>query len=144
MDSGKDQFWMTKELDQLNQNEWESICDGCGNCCMVKIQNEETGQIETTTVSCKFLDIKTCRCMIYDERLLSKSDCIKLSPENIKKYTWLPETCAYRRLSEGKSLDWWHPLISGDHKAIHQEGISVRDRAVSEQHIHPHDIYKDT
>ena len=142
MDSEKVQFWRTKSLDQLTQEEWELLCDGCGICCMEKVENEETGTIEITSVSCQFLDLKTCRCMVYNNRLQLDPDCIKLSPNDLKEINWLPDTCAYRRLSEGRDLEWWHPLISGSPKTVHQEGISVQNRAVNGKYVHPDDILR--
>ena len=142
MDSKKDPFWKKKSLDKLTRDEWELLCDGCGICCMEKVQNQETGEIKTTSVSCQFLDTETCQCIVYNDRLHFDTDCIELSLNNLKQLDWLPDTCAYRRLSEGKDLAWWHPLVSGDPDTVHQAGISVRGRAVNGRYVHPYDILK--
>ena len=133
-------FWKAKPLEELNQEEWESLCDGCGLCCLEKIEDQDTGEVKTTSVSCQFLDISSCRCLVYEGRQLADPDCIKLTPKNICQIAWLPETCAYKCIINGKELQWWHPLISGDPDTVHEAGISVRDKAVSGRYIKPEDI----
>ena len=126
----------------MTPQEWESLCDGCGICCLEKVENVDTGAIELMPLSCEFLDIVDCRCMIYEDRFLVNPHCIKLSPGNIEKITWLPETCAYRSVAEGRELGWWHPLVSGNFHTVHEAGISVRDKVLSGRYIHPQDFQK--
>lgn len=133
-------FWKTKPLNRMSPEEWESLCDGCGICCLEKKENEDTGVIVTTSVACAFLDTNTCQCMIYHERLKLNPECIDLKPRTIKRTNWLPETCAYRCVAEGRELPWWHPLVSGDPKTVHQAGISVRGKVLSGRYVHPDEI----
>ncbi len=116
----------------MTAGEWESLCDGCGKCCLNKLEFEDTGEIAFTNVACKLLDLHSCRCSDYRNRRKFVPDCVKLSPRNIEKIQWMPSSCAYRLLSEGKSLFDWHPLISGDPESVHKAGISMRGRAVPE------------
>ena len=140
MNMRKEAFWKTKSLKDMTRDEWESLCDGCGICCLEKIEDEETGKVKFTCVSCEYLDTVSCRCLIYDHRALVNPDCVALSPEKLKQIKWLPNTCAYRCLAEGRELAWWHPLISGDPSTVHTAGISVRDKLVPGQYVHPKDI----
>ncbi len=126
-------FWKTKSLNQMTRAEWESLCDGCGKCCLNKLEDGETREIYYTNVACRLLDLHTCRCVSYCDRKRFVPDCQILSPKNLDKFAWLPETCAYRLLSNGEDLRWWHPLVSGDSETVHQASISVRGRAVSER-----------
>ena len=126
-------FWKRKSLTELSSNEWESLCDGCGKCCLHKLEDEDTGKVSYTEVACSLLDIETCRCTNYSCRTLLISDCVKLTATNLKSIQWLPTTCAYKLIYEGKDLYWWHPLVSGNRDTVHQAGISVRSRAVTEQ-----------
>ena len=128
-------FWKTKSLSEMSTEEWESLCDGCGRCCLNKLEDIDTGMIHYTNVACRLLDLKRCCCSQYTQRLDFVPDCISLSPKNIRTITWLPHTCAYRRLAEGKDLAWWHPLVSHSYKTVHQAGISVRGKVVSEDAI---------
>ena len=121
----------------MNHEEWESLCDGCGLCCLVKIEDEETGIVYNTTVACKQLAIEGCRCRDYKNRLKEASMCIQLTLENLPRFDWLPETCAYRRLFKGEPLPEWHPLITGNRDSVHDAGISVKWFAQSEEYIHP-------
>ena len=130
-------FWKTKTLEEMTAEEWESLCDGCGLCCLEKLEDRHTGTIEYTSISCEYLDTTTCRCLIYENREFINSDCIRLAPEKVKQIHWLPDTCAYRYILEGQDLEWWHPLISGNPNTVHKAGISVRFKAVSIQEIHP-------
>jgi uncharacterized cysteine cluster protein YcgN (CxxCxxCC family) len=125
-------FWREKSLAEMNEAEWEALCDGCGRCCLNKLEDLDTGEIEWTDVACRLLDGKTCRCRDYAGRQREVSDCIQLTPENIATLTWLPPTCAYRLVAEGRDLYWWHPLVSGDPDTVHQAGVSVSGRTVSE------------
>ena len=121
-------FWRTKTLDALTPREWESLCDGCGRCCLVKLEDEDTGEILKTDIACKLLDAGTCRCRSYDQRQKKVHDCIKLTPASVREISWLPATCAYRLVRDGKPLPPWHPLVSGSADTVHEAGISVRGR----------------
>lgn len=133
-------FWKTKSLHEMTRDEWESLCDSCGICCLEKVEDEETGVIKLTAVSCDFLDTVTCRCLVYEDRFDLNRDCVELSADKLKHMAWLPNTCAYKSLSEGRELEWWHPLVSGDPNTVHEARISVRDRVVPGQYVHPEDI----
>ncbi len=126
-------FWQTKTLDRMTKAEWESLCDGCARCCLNKLENETTGEIQFTDVACRLLDTEQCRCVSYDDRKRYVPDCKILRPKNIKRISWLPSTCAYRLIDEGKDLFWWHPLVSGDTESVHQAEVSIRGRVVSER-----------
>jgi uncharacterized protein len=121
-------FWRAKSLEAMSAAEWESLCDGCARCCLVKLEDEETGVIEHTDVGCTLLDGSACRCRDYEHRQRRVPDCVRLTPEAVRALPWLPPTCAYRLLAEGRDLYWWHPLVSGDATTVHKAGISVRDR----------------
>src|SRR5687767_7232457 len=126
-------FWRVKSLDEMDSVEWESLCDGCARCCLNKLEDSETGEIAWTDIACKLLDGETCRCRDYASRQSHVPDCIPLDPEAVRSLAWLPPTCAYRLVAEGRDLYWWHPLVSGDPDTVHQAGISVRGRTVSEE-----------
>jgi len=128
-------FWRTKRLDEMSQDEWESLCDGCGQCCLHKLEDADTGEIALTDVACKLLDPGTCRCTDYANRRALIPDCVEITPDNAGALDWMPATCGYRLLAEGKDLAWWHPLVSGDPETVHRAGISVRGRAVSEARV---------
>ena len=128
-------FWEEKTLEQMSPAEWEALCDGCGRCCLIKLENEETGDIFTSDIHCKLLEPISCMCSDYEHRQAKVPDCIKLDPENVKTISWIPPSCAYRRVAEGKGLAWWHPLVSGDPATVHQAGVSVRGRTYSESEI---------
>jgi uncharacterized cysteine cluster protein YcgN (CxxCxxCC family) len=125
-------FWKTKTLAEMDDSEWESLCDGCGQCCLHKLEDSDTGAVAVTDVACAFLDIEKCRCVDYANRAVNVPDCVTLSVANLGSLHWMPETCAYRVLSEGRDLADWHPLITGDPDSVHRAGISVRGKAVSE------------
>ncbi len=131
-----DRFWEKKSLEELTQSEWESLCDGCARCCMIKLEDEESGSIDYTAVVCHLLDERSCRCTRYSERHSLVPNCVHLAPEKVSAFQWLPKSCAYRRLAEGKPLEAWHPLISEDVESVHRAQISVRDKVVSEAGIH--------
>lgn len=133
-------FWKTLTLEQMNRQQWESLCDGCGRCCLQKFQDGKTGKVTYTWVACYLLDTQSCRCTDYDNRTVLVPECLVLTPEQIARLRWLPRTCAYRRLAERKDLKSWHPLVSGDPESVHRAGISVRDKAISEVNVHPDDI----
>ena len=120
--------------------EWESLCDKCGRCCLHSVRDGNTGKIQFIAVSCRFLNISTCRCMVYENRKQMDPNCIILSPNNLKQIKRLPYTCAYRNLVDGRQLEWWHPLVSGDPNTVHEAGISVQDKAVSGRYVHPDDL----
>jgi len=128
-------FWKRKSLGEMTRKEWESLCDGCGKCCLVKLEDEDTGEIEATDVACRLLDLGTCRCIDYGHRKRRVPDCVKLTPGNIDELAWMPGTCAYRLVSESKDLLAWHPLVSGDPDSVHRAGVSLRGRVVSERNV---------
>lgn len=125
-------FWRTKTLEEMSAREWESLCDGCARCCLVKLEDEDTEEIHLTRLSCSMLDLGTCRCSDYENRHTKMPDCVAIDAEAVRTLTWLPESCAYRRIAEGRDLAWWHPLVSGSAETVHQAGISVRGMARSE------------
>jgi len=126
-------FWKRKRLDEMSQPEWESLCDGCGRCCLIKLEDSDTGAIDYTDIACQLLDLGSCRCSDYEDRKKRVPDCVVLTAAKISDLHWMPSTCAYRLIHEGKELAWWHPLISGDQRTVHQAGISVRNRVVPEE-----------
>ena len=130
-------FWETKALAELDESEWEALCDGCGLCCLAKIEDSDDGEISFTRVACRLLDTERCSCKDYDKRIEKVPDCLLLSADNIDSIAWLPSTCAYRLRNEGKPLYEWHPLISGSSETVHSAGVSVRGRVISEQFVHP-------
>ena len=133
-------FWKAKSLAEMSRAEWESLCDGCGRCCLNKLEDEDTGAFLYTRAACKLLDLDTCRCSDYPNRARRVSDCVSLTPENVGTLGWLPVTCAYRLLDEGKPLAWWHPLVSGDPATVDEAGISVKGEAYSEEGIAVDDL----
>jgi uncharacterized cysteine cluster protein YcgN (CxxCxxCC family) len=130
-------FWETKTLAEMTRAEWESLCDGCGRCCLHKLRDDDTGALWWTNVACRLLDGETCQCGNYANRRRLVPDCVRLTPENLGGIDWLPPSCAYRRLAEGRELAWWHPLVSGDRQTVHRAGISVRGRVVDEREAGP-------
>jgi len=121
-------FWKTKTLEELTPSEWESVCDGCGRCCLVKLEDEDSGEIAYTDVGCTLLDGASCRCRDYPNRQAKVPECVRLTPATVRSLSWLPPTCGYRLLAEGQDLPWWHPLVSGTPDTVHEAGISVRGR----------------
>jgi uncharacterized cysteine cluster protein YcgN (CxxCxxCC family) len=121
-------FWQEKTLEEMTPHEWESLCDGCGRCCLVKLEDEDTGRIHFTDVACHLFNEATCRCRDYKNRQKRVHDCVKLTPAEVRRITWLPPTCAYRLVREGRDLMWWHPLVSGDPATVAEAGISVNGR----------------
>ncbi|WGF90656.1 YcgN family cysteine cluster protein [Marinivivus vitaminiproducens] len=131
----EDGFWRRKRLDEMSTEEWESLCDGCGKCCLVKLEDEETGEVAYTDVACRLLDLGTCRCSAYADRQAHVPDCIALDPGAVDRLPWMPPSCAYRLLHEGRDLPAWHPLVSGDPSSVHRAGASARGRIVSERSV---------
>jgi len=130
-------FWVAKPLARMTSAEWESLCDGCGKCCLEKLQDADTGEVSFTDVACRLLDVRSCRCTRYAERRRFVPNCEQLDAGNILGFGWLPSTCAYRLLAEGRKLPWWHHLLSGDRQLVHRVGASVRGRAVPESRAGP-------
>jgi uncharacterized protein len=126
-------FWETKSLEEMTAREWESLCDGCGLCCLIRFEDEDTGEIIPTRVHCKLFDSESCACSNYADRKRHVPDCIKLTPQNVDTLKWMPLSCAYRRVNEGRGLADWHPLISGDPESVHRAGVSIRGETVSEE-----------
>ena len=133
-------FWRTKALEDLDATEWESLCDGCGRCCLLKLEDEDTGDLHHTRLACRLLDIGQCRCRDYDNRHDIVSDCIRIDAATVRTLPWLPDTCGYRLVAEGRDLAWWHPLVSGDPLTVHAAGISVRGFARSETGVRERDF----
>ena len=129
-------FWKTKSLGELTEAEWESLCDGCGRCCLHKLR-DDADEIHHTNVACRLLDTESCACSDYAGRQRKVPDCVRLTPAALAEIDWLPPSCGYRRLAEGRGLAWWHPLVSGRAESVHEAGISVRGRAISERHAGP-------
>lgn len=135
-------FWQRLSLEEMSRAEWESLCDGCARCCLNKLEDEDTGHIEWTAVACKLLDAGTCRCSDYPGRKAKVPDCVQLTPALARTLRWLPPTCAYRLVAEGRDLYWWHPLVSGSATTVHEAGISVRGRTISESAV-PFSVWED-
>ena len=132
--------WKAKTIDERNEDEGESLCDGCAKCCLIKLEDINTGEIAFTEVVCRLLDIGACSCTDYPNRSTRIPDCLQVTPELARTANWLPTTCAYRLLAEGQDLQWWHPLVSGDPETVHIAGVSVRDKVIHEsQRIDPED-----
>jgi uncharacterized cysteine cluster protein YcgN (CxxCxxCC family) len=126
-------FWQTKTLDEMTPEEWESLCDGCGRCCLHKLRDEDTQALSFTNVACRLLDTGTCRCSDYENRFAHVPDCIQLTPKILREVDWLPPSCAYRRIEEGRGLPPWHPLRSGTTETVVTSGASARGRIISER-----------
>ena len=137
VDDPQQPYWRTKKLGEMSGPEWEALCDGCGKCCLIKLIDEDTEEIHFTKLACKLLDTGSCRCKDYENRKKKVPDCVKIDAKKVGKLRWLPMTCAYRLLAEGKDLQWWHPLVSGSPETVHDAGISVRGVARSEGRIKP-------
>ena len=126
-------FWKTKPISDMSQSEWESLCDGCGKCCLNKLENDDTGEVHYTKIACRLLDNESCKCSQYSIRHQFVPDCIVLTPKNISEHAyWLPKTCAYYLLWKGKDLFDWHPLVSGDTNTVHEANVSVKEKTIAE------------
>lgn len=128
-------FWERIALPDMTDEQWESLCDGCGRCCLQKLEDEDSGEIVFTRVSCRLLDTQTCRCSDYHHRFEQVEDCLLVRPLTPEKISWLPDSCAYKKLSQGKPLDAWHPLISGSKHSVREAGISVAGQCITETHV---------
>lgn len=135
-----ERFWEHLTLEELSQSQWESLCDGCAQCCRIKLEDEDDGTLAETAVVCHLLDRDGCRCTAYADRSTLVPDCVTLTPEAARTLRWMPETCAYRRLAEGRPLPPWHPLLTGNPDSVHEAGASVRGQVLSEVDVHPDDF----
>lgn len=128
-------FWQTKRLEEMTPEEWESLCDGCAKCCLLKLEDEDSGEIAYTRLHCRLLDDATCRCSDYANRKAKVPDCIQLTPQAVDEIKWMPRSCAYRLVHEGRDLPDWHHLVCGDRERIHREGHSIMGRTRSEETV---------
>ena len=133
-------FWETKKLEEMTAEEWESLCDGCAKCCLVKVQYDNSDMVYYTDLACNLLDIETCRCSDYEHRAELEPSCAILTPQKAHDFKWLPKTCAYRLIAEGKPLKRWHHLVCGDPERVHTAGISIRNKVIHEKDIDPEDL----
>lgn len=133
-------FWETKKLHEMTTEEWESLCDNCGKCCLIKLQDEDTDEIHFTNVVCNLSDLETCRCTDYANRCTRVPECVDLKQHDFKEFNWMPSTCAYRLLVDGKPLPDWHPLISGTQESVKNAGIAISHFAIKEEDIGDDDI----
>ncbi len=133
-------FWQNKSMEEMTEQEWESLCDGCGKCCLHKLEDEDTGEVFYTEVACRLLDLNTCQCSRYSDRLKEVPECVQLRPKDIAQFKWLPSTCAYRLVAEGKPLPDWHPLVAVDSNSTHAHGHSVRGRVLPEHRVAEEDM----
>jgi uncharacterized cysteine cluster protein YcgN (CxxCxxCC family) len=137
-----EKFWQTTPLNALNEVQWESLCDNCGRCCLHKLEDEDTLEVHFTDVACQYLDEETCTCPHYKMRHQFVPDCLSIQPDWGAKFKWLPDTCAYRLLFEGKDLPAWHPLVSGEVNSVHLAGISVRGRTFKDNTVKEEDFFE--
>jgi uncharacterized cysteine cluster protein YcgN (CxxCxxCC family) len=133
-------FWQTKSLSEMTPSEWESLCDGCGRCCLIKFNVEDDPAVYTTAIACELLDRESCRCSDYSNRFAKVPGCLRMTLEATAHTNWLPETCAYGRIARGEGLADWHPLVSGDPDSVHEAGISVRGWTVGEHDVAEQDL----
>ncbi|PIP01825.1 MAG: hypothetical protein COW18_14515 [Zetaproteobacteria bacterium CG12_big_fil_rev_8_21_14_0_65_54_13] len=135
-------FWKEKAMSEMSDDEWESLCDGCGRCCVWKFEDEDTAEILYTDIRCQQFNESTCRCTDYPQRTTIEPECMDIRALEEKQFAWLPESCAYRLLHEGKPLFDWHPLISGDKQSVHTAGISLQHKTTSPEGITEEDIIR--
>ncbi len=135
-----DPFWLHTPLNELSDEQWESLCDGCGRCCLQKLEDTDTGDLHFTDVACRMLDHATCRCSDYANRFAHVEDCLSLRPLTQQIIEWLPKSCAYRRIALGEGLADWHPLVSGDPQSVKNAGISIAGRCVAEEAVPVHEL----
>ncbi len=133
-------FWQTTTLEDMTQQQWESLCDGCAQCCAHKLEDEDSGELFYTNIVCQYLDTQECRCSVYPERQQKVADCIQITPQNAGTLSWIPETCAYKRLAKGQSLPEWHPLITGNADSARLANVSVSGKVISEADINEDDM----
>ena len=133
-------FWIQKSLQEMSPEEFEAVCDGCGKCCLHKLEDEDSGDVFYTKVACRFLDHNTCRCQSYSSRQEKVPDCVVMTPATVAETYWLPDTCAYRLLDQGLPLFDWHPLVSGDPESVHKAGMSVANKVVAEESVDLDDL----
>jgi uncharacterized cysteine cluster protein YcgN (CxxCxxCC family) len=139
----KTAFWRDKTLEEMTESEWEALCDGCGRCCLLKLEDADDGSVVYTRIACRLFDERACRCASYTRRVELVPGCVRLTPESIRETArWMPSTCAYRLLAEGRDLPEWHPLVSGDPDTVHTAGVSVRGWTIPEYEVHEED-YED-
>lgn len=136
----RERFWERFTLDELTDAEWEALCDGCGRCCLMKMEDPDSGEVALLDVACGLLDTESCRCSDYEHRFERVPECTQLTRENLPAFDWLPGSCAYRRMAEGRGLAGWHPLIAGNTQRMHRKGISVKGIAVSENEVDEEDF----
>ena len=136
-------FWKNKTLEQMSDKEWELLCDGCGRCCLEKLEDEESGKIYFTHIGCRLLDGDSGACRDYLNRSAKVPDCVRLTSENVRAITWLPPSCAYRLVAEGRDLYWWHPLVSGSATSVHDAGVSVGGRVEASEEAIPFEELED-
>ena len=128
-------WWLDKSLSQMSRSEWEQLCDHCGKCCLLKLEDEGSGDVYYTDVACYLVEEETCKCGNYQEREILVPDCLKLTPDNLEQVSWMPLSCAYRRIMEGRGLSEWHHLVCGDKEEIHRQGISIKNKYVCESKV---------
>lgn len=133
-------FWQEKTLEQMTDEEWESLCDGCARCCLLKLEDEDTNELYYTNVSCHLLNIEKCQCGDYQNRLFRVPECLNIRDMKKTDFQWLPETCAYRLIAADKVLPAWHPLVSHSYQSVQMSGMSIHGFAQSELHIHPDEL----
>lgn len=133
-------FWENRHFSEFTEEEWESLCDGCGQCCLMKLEDDDTGRYYFTNVTCRLLDMDSCQCGKYKSRTRDMPSCVVITPDNIEGLDWLPRTCAYRLVAAKKELPFWHPLVSGNSGSVHDSGRSIRGKCISEKFVHADDL----
>jgi uncharacterized cysteine cluster protein YcgN (CxxCxxCC family) len=128
-------FWETTSLKDMTRKQWESLCDGCALCCLHKLEDEDTEEVYYTDVHCRYMDTTNCNCTVYLERQEKVPNCVWLTPNQASEFHWLPDSCAYRVLAEGRKLADWHPLISGDPNSVHEAGVSIKGKGVADNQV---------